>query len=488
MTESNAKWQWKLRAAVVAATLAAFMAADALAQRTAVGAQTTAPNTTGVLRGVAVDSVHGMSGAGAERPLVGAEVAIEGTTSVAVTDSTGAFSFEGLAPGQYRLGLFHPTLDSLGMSLSSPLLSLRAGDTGYVKLATPSPARLTALLCKGGPAPRDSGEGPSILLGHIVDAESDEPVVGARIALNWTDIIANRVVGVRHVDRARDTATGASGAVHLCWLPPDAHGMLHAARSYDGEVVERPFSMDGRSVVLMQLHVPGQNAAAGGATVEGYVIRDDGRPLPGAQVRLLGVTAPEGATTDNTGRFVLHGLPSGSRAITVRAIGYEQASLPVELSARHPQIVLVPLGKRAVVLPAVEVAGRLRMGYQRVGFDRRQQAGLGRFFTLADIERRNVGEFHDLLIGVPGLRLASARNGRLYLVGSQMSGCVRYIVDGHEFPTYSPDDADTFIRPSEIGGVEVYEPGEVPADLAVGPGTASCTIAVIWTKPYLGVY
>ncbi len=90
--------------------------------------------------------------------------------------------------------------------------------------------------------------------------------------------------------------------------------------------------------------------------------------------------------------------------------------------------------------------------------------------------------------GVPGLRLASAGDGRLHLVGSQMSGCVRYLVDGHEFPTYSPDDADTFIRPSEIGGVEVYEPGEVPADLAVGPGTASCTIAVIWTKAYLGVY
>lgn len=488
MTEPNAKWRWRQRAGVVAATLAAFVAVDALAQGTSVVSQTTVRNATGVLRGVAVDSVHGMSGTGEERPLVGAEVAIEGTTLVAVTDSAGAFSFEGLAPGQYRLGLFHPTLDSLGMGVTSPLFSLRAGDTGYVKLATPSPARLIGLLCKRGPAPRDSGEGPSILIGRIVDAESDEPVVGARVALNWTDIIANRAIGVRQVDRARDTATGASGAFHLCWLPPDARGMLHAARSYDGEVVERPFSMEGRPVVLMQLHVPGQNATAGGATVEGYVIRDDGRPLPGAQVRLLGSTSPDGATTDNAGRFVLRGLPSGSRAIAVRAIGYEQAALPVELSARHPQMVLVPLGKRAVVLPAVEVAGRLRMGYQRVGFDRRQQAGLGRFLTLADIERRNVGEFHDLLVGVPGLRLRSARNGRLYLVGSQMNGCVRYIVDGHEFPTYSPDDADTFIRPNEIGGVEVYEPGEAPADVAVGPATASCTIAVIWTKPYLGVY
>jgi hypothetical protein len=472
----------------MASTLAAFVAADALAQGTAAATKTPAANATAVLRGVAVDSLHGPSATGAERPLAGAEVAIEGTTAVAVTDSSGAFSFDGLAPGQYQLALYHPTLDSLGMGVGSSTLTLRAADTDYVKLATPSPVRLVALLCKGAPASRDSGEGPSIMIGRIVDADGEEPVAGARIALNWTDIIANRVVGVRRVDRARDTATGPAGAFHLCWLPADARGTLHAARSYDGEVVERPFAMDGRTVVMMQLHVPGPNPTAGGATVEGYVVRDDGRPLSGAQIRLAGATSGEMATTDNTGRFVLHGLPSGSRALAVRAIGYAQTSWPVELSPRHPQVVVVPLGKRAVVLPAVEVAGRLHMGYQRVGFDRRQVAGLGRFFTLADIERRNVGEFHDLLVGVPGLRLASARNGRLYLVGSHMDGCVRYILDGHQFPTYSPDDADTFIHPSEIAGMEVYEPGEAPAEVAVGPGTASCTIAVIWTKVYLGVY
>ncbi len=489
MTEPHTRWQWRLRSAVVATTLTAFVAAaGARAQGAAVVTQTLAPKATGVLRGVAVDSVHGTSGTGVERPLAGAEVAIEGTTAVAVTDSIGAFSFDGLAPGQYQLGLYHPILDSLGMGVSSPTLMVRAGDTGYVKLATPSPARLVALLCKGTPAPRDSGEGPSIMIGRIVDADNEEPVVGARIALDWTDIVANRVVGVRHVERARDTATGSAGTFHMCWLPSDARGTLHAARSYDGEVVERPFAMDGRAAVMMQLHVPGPHPTAGGATVEGYVVRDDGQPLSGAQVRLIGATAGDTATTDNTGRFVLRGLPSGSRALAVRAIGYAQTNWSVELSPRHPQVVLVPLGKRAVVLPAVEVAGRLRLGYQRTGFDRRQQAGLGRFFTLADIERRNVGEFHDLLIGVPGLRLASARDGRLYLVGSHMDGCVRYIVDGHPFPTYSPDDADTFIHPSEIAGMEVYEPGEAPAEVAVGPGTASCTIAVIWTKVHLGVY
>ena len=229
-------------------------------------------------------------------------------------------------------------------------------------------------------------------------------------------------------------------------------------------------------------------SSATGASVAGFILGENGRPIAGARIGLLGGIASDSATSDSAGRFRLRGLPSGSRAIVVRAVGYKPTSAPVELSARHPASVVVSLGRRPLVLPTVEVLGRLKAGYQRVGFDRREQAGIGRFLTLADIQRRNADEFHDLLMGLPGLRLSEMPSGRLYLTASRPGGCIRYSVDGQPFPQYQPDDIDILIPPNSLGGVEVYEPGEAPGEVAYGPGVATCTVVVIWTKTMLRVF
>jgi hypothetical protein len=102
--------------------------------------------------------------------------------------------------------------------------------------------------------------------------------------------------------------------------------------------------------------------------------------------------------------------------------------------------------------------------------------------------RRNASEFHDLLLGMPGLALSATPDGRLFLAASRAGGCIRYIVDGQAFPQYNPDDIDTFIRPNTVAGVEVYQPGEAPGEVAYGPAMATCTIVVIWTKTMLRVF
>jgi hypothetical protein len=476
MTPKSVKWHRPLRACVLTIGMSAIGAVGLYAQ-------TPGPAAGGrsAIRGFAVDSFRGTA-------LAGAEVMIAGTTTAAVSDSSGAFRFDSLPPGQYQLGLFHPTLDSLGIGVTSPLLTVHAGETASVTLAIPSADHLITAFCHGGPLPRDSGSGPSLVIGRILDAESEEPIARARVALSWTDIVANREIGLRHIDRDRDTATGPAGTFHLCWVPSDAVGTLHAARSDEGEIVERPFAIAGRTVVIMQLHVPGAASSATGAGVDGFILGENGRPISGARVGLLGGVVSDSATSDSAGRFRLRGLPSGSRAIVVRAVGYKPTSAPVELSARHPASVVVSLGRRPVVLPTVDVLGRLKAGYQRVGFDRREQAGIGQFLTLAQIQRRNASEFHDLLIGMPGLNLSEMPSGRLYLTASRPNGCIRYIVDGQSFPQYQPDDIDTAIPANNIGGVEVYQPGEAPGEVAYGPGIATCTVVVIWTKTMLRVF
>lgn len=431
-----------------------------------------------VVTGVAFDSLHG-------GPLVGGQVSIEGSTRGGVTDSAGRFSIDSLSPSQTRVGLFHPTLDSLAIGVNSQTLTLRAGDTVRVTLAAPSAETLVTLLCPGTPIPVDSGGGISLLIGRILNAETEEPINAARVAVSWTDIAVSREIGLQHIERSRDTATGTLGTFHFCWLPLTLRGMLHAARSYHGEVLDRAYGLEDRVVGLVTIHVPSAVAppAGSGATLQGHVVRADGKSIPGARARVLGGT--DSATTDDGGRFILHGLPIGSRTLVVRAVGYQPVRVPVELSVRIPQQVIVPLGQSAVVLKTVVVIGQLDAGYRRVGFDRRKAAGLGRYLNADDIEKRGVTELRDLLIGMPGLQLTSTPLGLQYLMGSRGDQCVLYMVDGHCFREYNPGDADAFVHPHDIGAIEVYEPSDVPAEIIFGPGTA-CTVVVIWTKIHLG--
>src|SRR4051812_48823639 len=60
----------------------------------------------GVL-GIAVDSIHG-------GPLVGATVRISDLGRETTTDAKGYYRIDSVPPGQYRISLHHPLLDTLG--------------------------------------------------------------------------------------------------------------------------------------------------------------------------------------------------------------------------------------------------------------------------------------------------------------------------------------------------------------------------------------
>src|SRR5215210_8818625 len=72
--------------------------------------------------GIVVDSLRG-------RALGGAQVILDGTIRSALTDSTGVFRFDSLPAGSYRIGFFHPMLDSMAVSIPSRTLRVPL-DTG----------------------------------------------------------------------------------------------------------------------------------------------------------------------------------------------------------------------------------------------------------------------------------------------------------------------------------------------------------------------
>ena len=457
--------------------LAAIIALPLAAQSTTNAGSRSAANTA-VLAGVAVDSLRGS-------PLRGAQISVDGTTRFGLSDSTGAFRIDSIPPGQYRIGLFHSVLDSLGVGISSPPMSFRAGDSATVVLATPSPTTLIKALCHGPAPPVDSGSGPSVLIGRILDAETEQPIARARVALVWNDIEVNRTIGLRHIERTRDTVTGPAGTFQFCWVPSGLAATIHAARTYRSEVIDRSFDMADRYVGLVAIHLPGSAAAPGGAVLDGRVVRGDGRAVPGARV-WVGGGADSGATTSD-GRFALHGVPTGSRTLLVRAVGYIPATMPVELSVRQPQQVVVSLVPQAVVLKTVRVTAELQAGYRRIGFDRRQALGLGNFLNADDIARKAAIDFHDLLLNMPGMQVAATPNGTPYLVPTRGARCLLYVVDGHQFAQLNPTDIDTYVRPGAIAAIEVYQSGQVPSELVTGPG-AGCAVVMIWTKIFLGVH
>ena len=390
------------------------------------GAPSNTPSTMGAIVGIVLDSLHGGA-------LKGAQVSVEGFNTLAMTDSTGRFRVDSVPPGKYRIGIFHPLLDSLGLSIASPPLSVAADSTIAVVFATPSAPTFLRLVC--GPIQIDSmaGVGPSVVVGQVLDAETEAPVANTKVSLSWVEILASAKIGLHRIQRSRDTTTGPNGGFRFCHLPSRLDGVARAiSATADSGAVSRPLALNGRLVFTLVLHVPGTVQPAGtssgrtssghgtagtaaadtssaaqpgsvtGSVLTGRVMRSDTTaPFAGAQVTVLG--SKPTAVTNDSGYFTLRGLPTGSRTLAVRALGWEPVTMPVDLTMRETRQITVPLAVKTAVLRAVIVTATLNAGLQRVGYDNRKHLGIGHFLGPDDIANRNAFEFVDLMAGMPGV-------------------------------------------------------------------------------------
>ena len=436
----------------------------------------------GAITGLVVDSLNGGA-------LAGAQVSVEGLNVLAVTDSNGQFRIDSVPPGKYRIGIFHPLLDSLALSIASMPLQVSADSTLEVLFGTPSAISFIHLVCGNVQIDTMNGIGPSVIVGRVLDAENEAPEPHVRVTLSWVDIQAGMSIGVRRILYVRDTTTGPGGEFRLCHLPARLNGTARAFSSAaDSGAVTRPYALRGRLVGTVVLHMPGAAAQhdqpvastngtpangtpapAAGSVLTGRVIRSHGSgPFAGAQVMVLGST--QTTVTNDSGQFTLRGLPAGSRTLEVRALGWEPVSMPVDLAQREPRQVTVPLEVKTAVLRAVVVTATLNAGLQRVGFDTRKHMGIGRFLGPDDIEKRNAFEFVDVMAGMPGLVRRPGPYGEDYLAATRgMGSCVRYVVDGAPYQEVTRGDINTFVRADDIGAVEVYQPSEAPAQYAYSP-------------------
>lgn len=223
--------------------------------------------------------------------------------------------------------------------------------------------------------------------------------------------------------------------------------------------------------------------ATGTGTVKGTVLSALGLPIVGAQVR---VVVPNGGTSaavesDGNGAFAASRVPLGTVWLVAKRIGYRPDSVRVAISDGQPALATVRLERIAVELATVKVLGRRDITGHLAGFYSRMGYGSGRFFTAAEIHRRNTARLSDVFRMIPGLRIET--RGFQNVVRMRGSRCAPLVwLDGQ--PLYAGEvDLDAFDARS-FDGVEVYSgAASVPVEFQGNQRMSSaCGTIILWSK------
>jgi hypothetical protein len=443
--------------------------------------------------GSVIDSIHGGV------PLPGAVVRINETNRQGTTDANGQFKIDSIPPGEHSLSLVHPLLDTLGVAINTRAVPFQAGQTLAVELAIPSAETVLEMSCPAAWRRR----GPSALVGKVLDADTDTPLVGAKVSLTWVEL---SLTTLRKEPRVRTQPVGPDGTYRICGLPGGIDGNVQA--EYNGRKTAEvrvvmdeanPLGFQSLRIGTTVAEVPaadttkgagGAGAVAAGDTAKrlkgparltGKVVNAAGAPVANARVDVSGTGNATLSREDGT--FGFADLPSGTQALVVRQLGFEPVELAVELSGRTPKQVTVTMSKPARVLdPVAVVAEKSKDGLDQVGFAQRKKNGFGYFMGPDEIQQRQATRMTDLFRTVPSLRVVPS--GMDYVVESArdaQGGCVNYVVDGAPYKSLFAGDVDRLMPPNDVAAIEVYTGSSTPAEFQT-PGNSSCTTIVMWSR------
>ena len=124
------------------------------------------------------------------------------------------------------------------------------------------------------------------------------------------------------------------------------------------------------------------------------------------------------------------------------------------------------------------------------GFEVRRRSAAGRFLTRADIRQRRAVTTSDLFGSIPGVSLQRAANrmDRELVMRGPFGACVPAVyLDGRYYDGMTAESLDTWSKPDEIAGIEVYAESSVPTQFRRLAASARqddvpCGSVVIWTR------
>jgi hypothetical protein len=439
------------------------------------------------IEGIVFDSVHA-------RPLANAHVVAAGTAAQsevrreATSDSTGRFRIDSLPSGHYIVGFESPLLDSLEVGLSPREANLASGRSATLDLALPSAAKLRSAVCFGATLPPGTG----VIIGHVVSAETESPLAGVTIAMEWRDLGVDRKT-LRPINRqwSDSVVTDRDGWYRMCGVATGAWVSMQVQQDRRTGAVLRTRVDDTLGIAIRHLSLAGASSRSAGttaddpasvprsgtATLRGVVRGPGDAPVAGAEVHVRDTGAE--TRTDTAGAFTLGALPAGTQQLEVRRVGYAVVEIPVDLRSGATITHDVVL-RRIVNLDSVLVVAS-RPKYPDFYQHQTVAAGFGLFLGPEAIAREHVSRTSDILEKRPGFRVQQQGYHTVVLSTREATYCpATIIIDGIVVRSSVGPSIDD-VHPAEIGAMEIYRGGEenfAPAEYHIG----KCGGVVIWTK------
>jgi hypothetical protein len=450
----------------------------------------------GSLLGTVFDSVH-------STPLVGATIFVLGTTRIGSTNERGLFTIDSVPIGMHKVHVAHELLDSLGITMVTDSFAVAGGERKVLEMGVPSGETLVGISCT--PATRRLG--PSAIIGRVLDADTDQPVPGARISFAWSEL--SLADGLRRMPRVRGATVNADGVFRICGVPSEVEGTLQAEKG-GITTAEIKIAFIGQPLVVQGLRIGNANTVAkaqadstqatagrgageqrfsavnyqkGQAVLRGKVVNATGAPMANVRVEVEGTTSR--ALTNAEGAFSLGELPSGTQSVIARQMGFAPVTKPVELSTREVATTTITMSQPVQMLDPVVVRAESDLGLDNIGFTRRKRGMSGTFMDADEIMKRGPNVLTDVFRTVPSLRVVpvspydyAVESSRGNMLGGN---CVKFWLDGSQYDPVFPGDVDRMIPPYNIAAIEVYQGSTVPIEFS-SANSSNCAVIVIWSK------
>jgi hypothetical protein len=469
----------------------------AFAQSTPPATQQDSTKRLASLLGTVFDSVH-------NTPLVGATVFVLGSTRIGATNERGLFNIDSLPPGVHKVHVAHELLDSLGIAMVTDSFAVAPGERKVLEMGVPSSETLVTLSCTA--ATRRLG--PSAIIGRLLDADTDQPVSGARISFAWAEL--SLADGLKRMPRVRVANVNQDGVFRICGVPSEVEGTLQADKA-GITTAEIKVTFVGQPLVIQGLRIGNANTVAkatadstqapsrgageqrfsavnyqkGHAVLRGKVVNATGAPMPNVRVEVEGTTSR--ALTNAEGAFTLGELPSGTQSVTARQMGFAPVSKPVELSTRETANTTITMSQPVQMLDPIVVTAESDLSLDNIGFTARKRGMSGTFMDADEVMKRGPNVLTDVFRTVPSLRVVpvspydyAVESSRGNMLGGN---CVKFWLDGTQYDPVFPGDVDRMIPPYNVAAVEVYQGSTVPIQFT-SANSSNCAVIVIWSKHF----
>jgi hypothetical protein len=419
------------------------------------------------VRGVAFDSVRGA-------PLGGAIISVAGDARTVRADNRGRFVFDSVTPGPHAFSAQHAALDSLGFSGITTRTNVIDG-RDEIRIAGPSFATLWRSVCGTNRIPKDSG----FVYGTVRDAVTQSPVPNATVDLTWLDLRVDRSKRISQSWYRGQTHSDAGGNYYICGVPSETGTRIRAATD---SATSGLVDLASGSLRVQRRDLSLGAATDSGATqfgvVTGFVADSAGRPVADARVVADGV--PE-LRSGSDGRFLVRGVPVGTRQVEVLSIGMAPVVSVVEVSPTDTAQVMATM-RRITVLDVVRVTASPAVRRLVRDIDERRTSGFG--YVKDSTQIANHGNMFSVMFEFPSVRVERKNVYGDFVVTMNATGANRcvanVIIDGQK----ADFDQLNFLRPADIAVLEVY-----PRRMSLPMRFIrfdDCGAIVVWTKWALG--